>query len=132
MEVVCTGKKIIIFFIYSHDKFLALSLLNPLEKNPGVTTSRRGSHLVFSSQISCVLAMKAYLQCLLTTFAVIWFVYTTEFHHRSNAWRCDLMGIFIDSHATVETRAYKFFVYLWRLCISHSEASYSQQQEVPC
>jgi len=32
MEVVCTGKKIILFFIYSHDKFLALSLLNPLEK----------------------------------------------------------------------------------------------------
>ena len=37
MEVVCT-KKIILFFIYSHDKFLALSLLNPLEKNPEVTT----------------------------------------------------------------------------------------------
>ena len=37
MEVVCTEKKkIILFFIYSHDKFLALSLLNPLEKNPGV------------------------------------------------------------------------------------------------
>ena len=31
-------KKIILFFIYSHDKFLTLSLLNPLEKNPGVAT----------------------------------------------------------------------------------------------
>ena len=31
-------KKIILFFIYSHDKLLALSLLNPLEKNPGVAT----------------------------------------------------------------------------------------------
>ena len=32
-------RKIILFFIYSHDKFLALSLLNPLEKNPGVITN---------------------------------------------------------------------------------------------
>ena len=39
MKVVCTErKKIILFFIYSHDKFLALSLLNPLEKNSGVGT----------------------------------------------------------------------------------------------
>ena len=29
-------KKIILFFIYSHDKFLALSLLNPLKKNPEI------------------------------------------------------------------------------------------------
>ena len=40
MEVLCTGKKkIILFFIYFHDKFLTLSLLNPLEKNPGVVTA---------------------------------------------------------------------------------------------
>ena len=32
-------KKIILFFIYFHDKFLTLSLLNPLEKNPGVVTA---------------------------------------------------------------------------------------------
>ena len=39
MKVVCTEKKkIILFFIYSHDKFLALSLLNLLEKNPKVAT----------------------------------------------------------------------------------------------
>ena len=31
-------KKIILFFIYSHDKILALSLLNPLKKNLGVVT----------------------------------------------------------------------------------------------
>ena len=40
MEVVCTEKKIILFFIYSHEKFLALSLLNPLRKNPGVTIGK--------------------------------------------------------------------------------------------
>ena len=40
MEVVCTEKKkIILFFIYTHDKFLALSLLNPLrKKKPRVAT----------------------------------------------------------------------------------------------
>ena len=33
MEVVCTEKQnIILFFIYSHDKFLALLLLNTLKK----------------------------------------------------------------------------------------------------
>ena len=41
MEVVCTRKKIILFFIYSHDKFLALSLLNPLENKSGVATECR-------------------------------------------------------------------------------------------
>ena len=39
MEVVRTEKKIILFFIYTHDKFLALSLLNPLrKKKPRVAT----------------------------------------------------------------------------------------------
>ena len=33
MEVACTEKQnIILFFIYSNDKFLALLLLNPLKK----------------------------------------------------------------------------------------------------
>ena len=39
MGIVCTRKKIILFFIYSHDKFLALSLLNPLEKKSGFATA---------------------------------------------------------------------------------------------
>ena len=43
MEVVCTEKKIILFFIYSHDKFLTLSLLNSIEKNPGVATESCGA-----------------------------------------------------------------------------------------
>ena len=40
MEVVCIEKKIILFFIYSYDKFLTLSMLNPLEKNSGVATAK--------------------------------------------------------------------------------------------
>ena len=40
MEVLCTEKQnIILFFIYSHDKFLALLLLNSLKKYPGVITA---------------------------------------------------------------------------------------------
>ena len=41
MEVICTEKhNIILFFIYPHNKFLALLLLNSLEKkNFGVATA---------------------------------------------------------------------------------------------
>jgi len=49
MEVVCTEKKIILFFIYSHEKFLALSLLNPLRKNPGVTIGK-GSYATWEAK----------------------------------------------------------------------------------
>ena len=37
MEVVCIEKNHLIFYL-PHDKFLALSLLTPLKKNPGVST----------------------------------------------------------------------------------------------
>ena len=46
MEVIRIEKKIILFFIYSHDKFFALSLLNPLEKNLVVAIPQNESFLL--------------------------------------------------------------------------------------
>ena len=46
MEVIRIEKTIILFFIYSHDKFFALSLLNPLEKNLVVAIPQNESFLL--------------------------------------------------------------------------------------
>ena len=52
-------KKIILFFIYSHDKFLALSLLNPLEKK--IMESHYMTLLVVSSSSIWIILMKKHV-----------------------------------------------------------------------